>query len=430
MDPGRAAGVRRARAAALPAAQRRPAAAARRARPADLRRARHDALQAPDLRGPRRAASRRSSIPSSRRTATRPRWRAGCAAALLELRQALRAGVLLDVAPQPAHVLRVAGRDVARARARASRGASACPGCPRSAATCRRARPRRCCTRPCGSCASRRGCLPSSSGDRSAPFMCARRVVAERRQHRRPDVVVRGPVAAGLALGLAVRVADRERHVAQLRVDLGVALAHPAVLAQQHAVVAGQHHQRVVEQAEVGQPVEEVARARCRPSSPRPRTAARIRRSSDCDRPSGAYLAAGVGNGWIGSTPLASGEPYMSLMRCGTSQGSWASNESITSANGWRVRAHSTQPIASVNTRGERYSSSAAVARVGLQVGPHARLGARPAQRGRHVLVELVLRGPRPSACAAAAPGRPPARRGRARCGSACAPAAAGAGCR
>ena len=48
----------------------------------------------------------------------------------------------------------------------------------------------------------------------------------------------------------------------------------------------------------------------------------------------------------------------MSLIRLGTSQGSCASNESITSANGWRARAHSTQPIASVNTRGDRYSFS------------------------------------------------------------------------
>ena len=83
-----------------------------------------------------------------------------------------------------------------------------------------------------------------------------------------------------------------------------------------------------------------------------------MRCSIDCDSPSGAYLAAGVGNGWIGSTPLPSGDPYMSLSRFGTSHGSWASNESTTSANGWRVRAQSTQPIADVNTRGERNSYS------------------------------------------------------------------------
>jgi hypothetical protein len=83
-----------------------------------------------------------------------------------------------------------------------------------------------------------------------------------------------------------------------------------------------------------------------------------MRLSSDFVSPSPAYLAAGVGNGWIGSIPLGSGEPYMSLRRLGTSQGSWASNESITSANGWRVRAQSIQPSAVVNTRGDRNSLS------------------------------------------------------------------------
>ncbi len=62
--------------------------------------------------------------------------------------------------------------------------------------------------------------------------------------------------------------------------------------------------------------------------------------------------AAGVSNGWIGSRPppMRAG-PYMSTRRRGASQGSCASNESTTSANGfWRPRAHSIQPIASRKT--------------------------------------------------------------------------------
>ena len=56
-------------------------------------------------------------------------------------------------------------------------------------------------------------------------------------------------------------------------------------------------------------------------------------------------FAAGVANGWIGSTPCGFASPYMSISRRGASHGSCASKESITSANGCRARAHSIQSI-------------------------------------------------------------------------------------
>ena len=71
------------------------------------------------------------------------------------------------------------------------------------------------------------------------------------------------------------------------------------------------------------------------------------------DSSSAAYLAEGVGNGWSGSIG-AFGGPYMSRMRRGASHGSCASKESITSANGWRVLAHSIQFMPFRNTRAAR----------------------------------------------------------------------------
>ena len=54
-------------------------------------------------------------------------------------------------------------------------------------------------------------------------------------------------------------MAHHHRDVGQLLVHLRVALADPAVLAEQHAVVAHQHHERVVGQAEVLETVEEAS---------------------------------------------------------------------------------------------------------------------------------------------------------------------------
>ena len=56
--------------------------------------------------------------------------------------------------------------------------------------------------------------------------------------------------------------------------------------------------------------------------------------------------------------PLERAGPYRSIRRRGASHGSCASNESITSANGCRARAHSIQPIPSRKTFAALYCSS------------------------------------------------------------------------
>ena len=48
----------------------------------------------------------------------------------------------------------------------------------------------------------------------------------------------------------------------------------------------------------------------------------------------------------------------MSTSERGASHGSWASKESTTNANGWRVRAHWSQSVPRANTREARNSSS------------------------------------------------------------------------
>src|ERR671914_1482629 len=61
----------------------------------------------------RAAGSRRSSTRYFRPTGTRRTWRRGCAPpGLTEVRQALRAGVALRVAPQPVHDVWMAARHV------------------------------------------------------------------------------------------------------------------------------------------------------------------------------------------------------------------------------------------------------------------------------------------------------------------------------
>ena len=117
-------------------------------------------------------------------------------------------------------------------------------------------------------------------------------------------------------------------------------------------MVAHQHHERVVGEPEVRQAVEE---------APQPHVHERdlggVQLAHPAQQPAGEVDVTGARAGRgerldrLQAAADAVAAPYMSISRRGASQGSWASKESTTSANGCgRVRAHSIQPIASRNT--------------------------------------------------------------------------------
>ena len=203
---------------------------------------------------------------------------------------------------------------------------------------------------------------------------------AERRQHGRPHVVRGGEVVAGPARRPCPpgwRIANGTWR--QLLVHLRVALAHPAVLAEQHAVVAHQHHERVLGQPQVLEPVEEAARARRRPSSPRPRTAARIRRSSRWVR---STSLAPSRPAWrtAGSAPRRAGSasPYMSISR----RGRVPRLVRVERVDHERERLARARPLDPVHAVPEDLRGDVAPPRPGRggfqrEVRLHARLGAR-----------------------------------------------------
>ena len=222
---------------------------------------------------------------------------------------------------------------------------------------------------------------------------------------------------------------DHVRDVGELLVHLGVALADPAVLAEQHAVVREQHHERVLGEPEVRQAVEEAAQpdvhqrdlggvelAHAAQEALREPELAPLagRRGERLDRLHAARAR----------RPVEVDQPSRGVPGL----------VSVEGVDDERERLHGPGPVDPTHRVAKDLGGGVvllvAVARVDGQVGRHARLGPAVAHRARQVLVDLAPGSPCASAYDAPGPGRQRAPPGRTWRESACARPAGGAGCR